>query len=298
MIMKTRHTPGCLGVEKFTFQITDLNRGVDDDEYRYLHCDLCGLFRLDNVPGDLGRYYPADYYALPTLHELAAMAAADSFKINTIKSFVTEGRLLEVGPAYGFFAYQAKQAGFDVDVIEMDARCCEHLSKVVGVNAVCSAVPEETIQEMRPHDVIALWHVIEHLPNPWSMLAKAAKNLAPGGILVLAAPNPESWQFAVMGKMWPHIDAPRHLYLIPRSALRGYITALGLEFIHSSTTDSDARGWNRFGWQRFFMNQVRGRWLRRMAYILGHILSRIVAPFEAREPKGSAYTLVFRKPAK
>lgn len=297
-MIQTHHTPGCDGNETDWFRVNDRNRRIGTSTFRYLRCERCGLIRLDNVPDNLGDYYPNDYYELPTPKQLAAVAAADPFKIETIQRFILGGRLLEIGPAYGTFAFQAKQAGFQVNVIEMDARCCDYLSRVIGVNALCSATPHEAISALGTHDVIALWHVIEHLPDPWALLSAVANNLAPDGILILAAPNPDAWQFHVMDKEWPHLDAPRHLYLLPAQTLTVYAQTLGLERLHFTTTDSDARHWNRFGWQRLLMNHVRGKWLERAAFVMGYALSFVLAPFESQDPKGSAYTLVFRKTTK
>jgi len=292
---KTYHTPGCHGKEHDWFQVSDRNRHIGSQEFRYLHCDHCGLVRLDNVPSNLGDYYPADYYALPTAGQLAKIADAAPFKIDVVKRFAKQGRLLEIGPAYGVFAFQAKQAGFQVDAIEMDARCCDYLTKVVGINAVHSDSPHEAISALGTHDVIALWHVIEHVPDPWTLLAAIANNLAPNGILILAAPNPDAWQFHVMGKQWPHVDAPRHLYLLPAQALIDYAKSLGLEQVHYTTTDSDARKWNRFGWQKLLMNLTDRKLLQYAGYLAGYIVSIVLAPFETRAHKGSAYTLVLRK---
>jgi 2-polyprenyl-3-methyl-5-hydroxy-6-metoxy-1,4-benzoquinol methylase len=294
-MIQTQHTPGCYGNETDWIRVTDRNRRIGASEFHYLRCERCGLIRLDNVPADLGDYYPNDYYELPTLAQLAEVAAADPFKIETVRRFAQPGRLLEIGPAHGAFAFQAKQAGFQVDTIEMDARCCDYLNRVVGVHTVCSATPHEAMDALGAHDVIALWHVIEHLPDPWALLKAAANNLAPDGILVLATPNPDAWQFRVMGKEWPHLDAPRHLYLLPVQVLTEYAQALRLERLHYATTDSDAKHWNRFGWQRLLMNRVRGKWMERAAFVVGYALSIFLTPFESRDPKGSTYTLVFRK---
>lgn len=297
-MIQTHHTPNCSGSETILFRVSDLNRRMNASEFCYLQCKHCGLIRLDNVPANLSDYYPNGYYELPTVDQLAKIAAANPFKIDTILHFTKHGRLLEIGPAYGIFAFQAKQAGFQVDVIEMDARCCDHLNKIVGVNATCSSFPHDAISSLDTHDVIALWHVIEHLPDPWALISAAADNLAPNGILVMAAPNPEAWQFSVMGKQWPHVDAPRHLYLLPAQAITEYARGLGLERIHYSTTDSDAKSWNRFGWQRLLMNRVRGKWMERIAFVVGAVLSIFMMPFESSDSRGSAYTLVFRKDAK
>lgn len=293
-MIETCHTPNCSGKEIPLYRVSDLNRRIGSHEFQYLYCEHCGLIRLEHPPLNLGAYYTDEYYAIPTIDDLSE-AAVNSFKIDLIQRFVPSGRLLEIGPAYGTFSFQAKQAGFIVDAIEMDARCVEHLKQVVGINVVQSASPHETITSFGLHEVIALWHVIEHLPDPWALLRAAAKNLVPGGILVLAAPNPSAWQFKVMGKEWPHLDAPRHLYLLPEKVLTEYVKTLGLDLVHITTTDSDAKSWNRFGWQRFLMNRVRGKWLERMAFIMGYGLSLLLYPFEAKDPKGSAYTLVFRR---
>ena len=122
-MMQTKRTPGCEGREIAWIQTTDLNRGIDAQEFRYLYCEQSGVIRLENVPDNLGDYYPSDYYALPSTEQLAKIAKANPFKIDTIQRYKTQGSLLEIGPAYGAFSFQAKQAGFEVDVIEMDERC-------------------------------------------------------------------------------------------------------------------------------------------------------------------------------
>ena len=275
----------------------DRNRRLSHDVFPYVRCARCGLIRLADAPADLSRYYPDEYYELPSLQRLNRLAGANPFKIDLVRRFARPGRLLEIGPAHGVFAYQAKQAGFQVDVIEMDARCCDHLRGTVGVNAWCSAAPHEVLATVAPYDVIALWHVIEHVPDPWTLLCSIAATLVPGGIVVIAAPNPQAWQFAIMRSQWPHLDAPRHLYLLPPSVISAHLSRLGLEPVHVTTTDSDARRWNRFGWQRLLMNQVPGKWAGRVAYLAGTAVSAAAAPFESRDPRGSAYTLVCRRKA-
>ena len=296
-MISTVHTPGCSAQESPFLAAPDRNRRLSGDVFPYVKCARCGLIRLAEAPADLSRYYPDEYYELPSLPRLNRLAGADPFKIALVRRFAQSGRLLEIGPAHGVFAYQAKQAGFEVDTIEMDARCCDHLRNTVGVNAWCSASPHEVLQTVAPYDVIALWHVIEHVPDPWTLLRHIAAALTPGGIVVIAAPNPQAWQFAIMQSQWPHLDAPRHLYLLPAAAISSFLSDLGLESVHVTTTDSDARRWNRFGWQRLLMNQVPGKWAGRAAYLAGTVVSAVAAPFESRDPRGSAYTLVFRSRA-
>jgi len=48
-------------------------------------------------------------------------------------------------------------------------------------------------QHKGPYDVITLWHVIEHLPNPWEILDAVYASLKPGGVLALASPNSDTF---------------------------------------------------------------------------------------------------------
>jgi len=250
---------------------------------------------LPEIPPNLGDYYGAKYYQIPSPAKLEKIARAECYKLDMIQNFVATGRLLEIGPAYGVFAYQAKKAGFEVDVIEMDIRCCEYLTNVVDVNVINSDSPHQAIKKIGMHHVIALWHVIEHLPNPWACLESAAKNLVQGGVLVIATPNPSAFQFSVLGSSWPHVDAPRHLYLIPANLLIQRLKPFGLEPVMLTSNDKGAQSWNRFGWQRYLMNLFSNKLAQTAAFILGYIVSLPMGLWERRDFNGSAYTIILQK---
>jgi 2-polyprenyl-3-methyl-5-hydroxy-6-metoxy-1,4-benzoquinol methylase len=287
--------PLCSGGADPTFAIGDRNRELSEVVFRYRRCRNCGTLFLENVPADLGRYYPDDYYALPSLAELDRAAAAEAPKIELIAPYVPSGRLVDIGAAYGIFARAAKLAGYHVTAIEMDERCCGYLRETVGVQALQSAEPEQAIAGLEGADAIVLWHVLEHLSHPAELLANAATCLEPGGVLALAMPNPDSLQFRLLGASWAHVDAPRHLALIPFAALRAQAEGLGFELAHMTTSDPAGRHWNTFGWEY----ALRRRPARHRSTVLTRTLSRslglAVSPLERRGLNGSAYTAVFVK---
>lgn len=291
----TLHTPGCPGTEYVLFTVGDYNRKITGKRFTYVRCGLCGLIRISEIPQQLGDYYKDNYHILPSPSKLPELSAKDRYRIDTVQRHGSGMRLLEIGPGYGLFAYQACQAGFLVDVIEVDPRCCAFLERQINVRVVCSGKPEEAIASMEKHDVIALWHVIEHLPDPWAVLAAATSNLENGGTLIIATPNPEAWQFRVMGSLWPHLDAPRHLYLLPMKLLKEKIESLGMACVYLNSSDKEARRWNRFGWQRILMNAFRNRLLQYAGFAAGYALSALLQPIEVKRSLGSSYTLVCRK---
>jgi SAM-dependent methyltransferase len=279
------------------YRATDENRRCSAEEFAYDKCTSCGTIFLTNVPTDLGRYYEQDYFRIPSIERLERIGRANHAKLELVNRFAPGKRLAEIGPAFGVFALQAKRAGYDVDAIEMDERCCAYLRDEVGVRAVQSDAPHEALGALPEHDVIALWHVLEHLRDPAATVAAAADNLAPGGVLVIATPNPGATQFRLMGRHWPHLDAPRHLALIPISALVALGIRHGLDAEFVTTADPDARHWNRFGWQWLAMNRVRSRTAKRAMFVAGTIAALAMSPLDRRAGRGSAYTMVLRKRA-
>ncbi len=287
--------PVCKKTSSLYFRVGDVNRRITKEKFDYFRCQSCGLIFV-RIPDNLDAFYPNNYYSIPqSLQQLEAGAKGERYKIEIVKRFAASGRLLEIGPAYGSFAFLAKQEGFVVEAIELDADCCRFLEHVVGVKAINSADPSEALMRAESYDVITLWHVIEHLPNPWSTLTAIAQKLRPGGVLVIAAPNPSAFQFKVLGRYWPHVDAPRHLALIPLPLLKRHLQPLNVYQLWSTTADRGTLGWNIFGWEVFFANMSNRRFLNRRLRKIGRLLSKVMGPFDRMDGRGSAYTVVFKK---
>jgi SAM-dependent methyltransferase len=288
----------CGGASEPAFATIDRNRKVDGTVFTYLRCGSCGTVFLRDVPDDLARWYPDDYFVFPSVAELDAMGAdrTETYKIEAVLPHVRGGRLVEVGPGFGVFARRAAVAGFDVCGLEMDAACCAHLRDVVGVQAIQTVTPEAALDSLPPSDAIAMWHSLEHVRDPWALVAAAAHNLRPGGVLAMALPNPQALGFRLFGGRWPHVDAPRHLHLIPARPLVDRGAAEGLERVSLTSDDGGARHWNEFGWGRVVLPPAPGYVLTRLSSPLGRLIAAVAAPAERRPGRGSAYTLVLRKP--
>jgi len=177
----------------------------------------------------------------------------------------------------------------------MSQECCDSLKNILGITAIQTYKPADELLKCEPYDVIALWHVIEHIPNALELLPTISSRLNPGGILVMAAPNPDSFQFKIMGRYWLHLDAPRHCQLIPMSLLKEKCATLGMSLELATTRGGGAAGLNIFGWACSFGNLTSNRFLKKVLYCFGYIAALFLSPIEAKEGKGSCYTMVFRK---
>ena len=288
--------PLCGAPTEAAFTTSDRNRAITAASFRYRRCTRCRSLHLENVPTDLGTYYPDGYFSLPDLPGLEEQGRAERWRLALVTAHVPPpGRLTEIGPGNGIFAIQSKNAGFDTAVVEMDERACAYLRDVVGVEAMRSAAPDEALAELPPSRVIAAWHVLEHVPRPWALVDAAADNLESGGALVIATPNPRAFGFGVLGGRWPHVDAPRHLFLIDHEALVSRARAAGLELVQLTDVDPGGLHWNAFAWHYALRRPGCSLHHDKAAHLAGRILARALAPVERRGLRGAAYTAILRK---
>ncbi len=179
----------------------------------------------------------------------------------------------------------------------MSERCCRYLREREGIDAICSDRPLEAIDSLPPARVIALWHVLEHLSNPAEVLARVAEKVEPGGLLAIAVPNPRSLQFRLLRTRWVHLDAPRHLCLMPPTALIGRGRELGLTDVAMSMQRSR---WPRVQLLRLGRRAQAPPRIGPTPDLVSHsarAIERTLAPLERTGDRGSAVTLLLRKEA-
>lgn len=278
------------------FQSQDYNRHTTREIFNHYRCRKCNLIFISPIPENLNAYYPQSYHFVPeSIEFLEANTDSERYKIEIIQRYAKQGRLLEIGPSLGCFINLAKNSGFITEAIEMDERCSKFLNEKLGIPTINSSDTSEALDVVKPFDIIAMWHVIEHLPDPWKTLEAISKKINPNGILVIAAPNPDALQFRLLKRYWPHVDAPRHLTLIPPNTLVEKLESLGMRVRLITTNDEGGLGWNIFGWEFFFSNLCTSPRINKFLRMIGRNVAKLLSPIEKRNGKGSAYTMVFQK---
>lgn len=251
---------------------------------------------MSPIPEDMRPFYKGGYQRIPNnLSELRAIATQEKYRMEPVLKYKTAGKLLEIGPWMGIFSCNAKDAGFDVTAIDMDQNCIDFLNGTVGVRALQSLNPAETLGSLHEKfDVIALWHCLEHLPTPWLVIQRAAECLAPGGILLIAVPNIESNEFSIFKGRWRHLDAPRHLYFYPVRSLTELCKANGLAKLEIQTRDELSQALSMDTWHTWVTSKLP---LRYVGKAIGRLLYHFARTREKKENAGSGLTAVFQLPA-
>lgn len=291
--------PYCGGDAVISVSAPDINRRITPIVFHQWRCNQCQLRFIVNPPEDIGQYYDGEYNHLwTTLEDLDKIAVPhERFKIDILLTAKKSGKLLEIGASNGAFCRMAQQAGFEVHAIELNQACVDFMNNVIGIRAIQSVDPAAVLAaSSEKYDAICLWHTIEHLREPWRIIDLAVARLAPGGILLFAAPNPDAWQARLLGARWVHHDMPRHLFLLPISWIHDVARKTGLVVEDITTRDEGSLFWNRFTWALIMRSWAsKERWRTRL-WNLGMFVGRLLQPWESRPGKGSAYTAILRKP--
>jgi SAM-dependent methyltransferase len=296
--------PYCRGVAPWLLDSADVNRKIDNVVFSYHRCFYCGLVFLRDVPSDLEKYYSGGYQSIPeTLAELKRLAAPERYRVEDVTRFKRGGSLLEIGPWIGIFCANALDAGFEVKAIEMNRQCIDLLTNMLRIEAIPSSDPAQTLTDMSEcFDAIVLWHSIEHLPRPWDVIRAAAHRLNPGGILLIAAPNPESFEFKRLGEQWFHLDAPRHINLLPPALVEKIGEEAGLTCVGTTTRDRLSDLLSESAWAAYAGSVAASlppiRYLRGLTRIvLGHVFRAVFFAQQKKPGRGSGYTIILQQPA-
>jgi SAM-dependent methyltransferase len=78
-------------------------------------------------------------------------------------------------------------------------------------------------------DLIAAFHLLEHLPSPKLFLHQCAAGLATRGWLFLEVPDYGSWRARIMRSDWPHLYPDTHLFQFTLGSLRKYLGDTGFQ---------------------------------------------------------------------
>jgi SAM-dependent methyltransferase len=139
------------------------------------------------------------------------------------------GRLLDVGCAAGFFLAEAR-AFYDVQGVELSRWSSDYARSRLGLPVITGTLPEAGLGA-DCFDVVTLWDVIEHVPDPVPLLAEAARVLKPGGRLVLTTGDWGSAYAQRRGADWHLMTPPWHLTMFSRDTLARAAQRAGLKVV-------------------------------------------------------------------
>jgi len=193
-----------------------------------VQCQQCGLVYTDPRPNghDIVETYQAVEDPL-YLEERAGRVLTFEHHLKPLERLTgppDRRPLLDVGCYTGVFVEIAARHGWDAWGVE-PSRWAVERARAQGLHVVqgtleTAELPEETF------DVVTMWDVIEHLPDPRGALEQVYRLLKPGGWVVVHTIDIESLFARLMGAHWPWL-MEMHIYYFSRHTLRKMLEQCG-----------------------------------------------------------------------
>jgi len=176
-------------------------------------------------------FYGYDRY----LEEKKDIMDTFSRRLDVITRYRKNGKLLDIGCAFGFFLELASKRGWKASGIEVSKNASDYAKKHQK-SPVFNGTIEKANFKKKSFDVITLFDVIEHIPDPKNMLKKINKLLKPGGILAITTPNIDSLPAKILGNKWEEVRRVReHIYFFSNRTLKKILEKSGFKVLKTES---------------------------------------------------------------
>lgn len=158
----------------------------DAPKIKILECRNCGLVFLDqNDQIYTGFYENSGMHGKspPKVESwLKDVSGDDQRRFNFLKTILPNKRILDFGCGAGGFLLKAKEIASDVVGVELESRVRSHWKSQISIYENLKDAGGE-------FDLITAFHVVEHLPDPRTVLQTLSKSLSNNGQIVIEVPN-------------------------------------------------------------------------------------------------------------
>lgn len=240
-------------------QVREMMYGIRE-EFNYFQCANCGCLQIENVPKDIGKYYPSSYYSFNSVTEEPGFEklfrnSRDRFAVydkgivgrllywlrpnNRLRSLAKLGlqadtRILDVGCGSGSLLRSLLSVGFK-NLSGVDPFISEDISLENGL----SIIKEELVTVGGIWDVVMFHHSFEHISDQLGTLSDVKNILDDNGTCLIRIPIVSSFAWRHYGVNWAQLDAPRHFYLHSIQSMSLLAKRAGF-FIERTVYDSDS----------------------------------------------------------
>lgn len=145
--------------------------------------------------------------------------------INNLKP--QKGKLLDIGTAGGSFLGVAHHLGWDVLGCEPNRWMAEWGSAHYGIDIHPGTIFDMALPDAE-FDVVTLWDVLEHTPDPQAVLKECRRILKPDGVIIINYPDIQSLVSRLMGRKWVFLLSV-HLYYFTPDTIRAMLTQTGFK---------------------------------------------------------------------
>jgi 2-polyprenyl-3-methyl-5-hydroxy-6-metoxy-1,4-benzoquinol methylase len=202
---------------------------VSQKEFTIQQCNSCYFLFTNPRPDEasIGEYYESKEYIshhdeANTLMSKVYTSVRDYTIGQKVKMLFKlapkKGALLDIGCGTGNFIQACKKDNWNVSACEPDSGARTVAKQRVGEIVFESIFTHEL--SAKKYDIITMWHVLEHVHLLNETVEWLKNHLNPGGKIIIAVPNPQSFDALKYRKFWAAYDVPRHLYHFTKDSMK------------------------------------------------------------------------------
>jgi len=226
--------------------------------FTVLECEGCGLAHTEPVPIDPGAWYPTGYqqHDAPdtTTTKVVRRAVTSAGRSHrragqvVLATLVPDAaylgdlpagsRVLDVGAGNGNVVAALRDAGADAWGVEPSSAGAA-MAHSRGLSTVVEGTLEQALASgsiaSSGWDVVRMYQVLEHVPDPVTTLSDIRAILAARGRLIIGVPNLDSLARRALGAAWDGLELPRHLTHFTPRTLRMVLARAGFSVVRLRT---------------------------------------------------------------
>lgn len=215
---------------------------VSHKEFTIQQCNSCYFLLTNPRPSeeDIGQYYQSnDYISHHDDGKNVMDKVYTSVRNHTIKEkvklinelSVSKGALLDIGCGTGAFVQAVKTDGWNVAGTEPD-QGARTIANEKAAGRIYSDIYNPSFDSQQ-FDIITLWHVLEHVHKLNETISWLSLHLKENGKIIIAVPNPQSYDALKYGRFWAAYDVPRHLYHFTKASMQKLLQKHNLNVINT-----------------------------------------------------------------
>jgi 2-polyprenyl-3-methyl-5-hydroxy-6-metoxy-1,4-benzoquinol methylase len=233
-----------------------------DDLFEYFQCGNCGCLQIKEIPENIGKYYPDNYYSFDGLYKAKISKPERYFRHRRLRNYLykknSSGKFFEKIFGNKYFYEWLKIAGISEDSNILDVGCGngqflinlynEGFNRLIGVDTFFDhtkyhfnniKILKKDIYDIDSgkFDFITLNHSLEHMKDHFKVFNRLNELLSDDGTLLIRVPV-VGYAWRKYGANWIELDPPRHFIIHSKNSLNILAASTGFEIIkilHDST---------------------------------------------------------------